>query len=81
MTFSECVTYAAGVPGLVSEFNRLTGSNLGRSARRTGLDRLIDEQCGYSGETDADMTAFTAFVYECVWLRVPGIEGTEADHV
>jgi hypothetical protein len=70
-TFEEVVAYAVGNSELVKEFNRLSGCNLGQSAQRTGLDRLIDESTGYSGETDDDMAKFAAFVWEFVWCRLP----------
>jgi hypothetical protein len=58
--FAALVVHCAGNAQLVAQFNHLTGCNLGQSAKRSGLDRMIDEAAGYSGETAAGMGAFTA---------------------
>jgi hypothetical protein len=71
--FANLVTYCASVPELVDQFNRLTGCNLGQSAKRTPLERAIDEATGYPGESEADMAAFVAFVHDTVWLRLPRV--------
>ena len=63
MTLKDCVVHCAGVPELVAEFDRLTGSNL--SLRGTSLDLMIDEATGRQRE---EMREFTAFVFECIWL-------------
>jgi hypothetical protein len=51
--FLDCVEFAIGVPELVAEFDRLTGSNLSR--RGTPLEAMIDDA---AGRTDAEIAAF-----------------------
>jgi hypothetical protein len=62
MTFEECVLYCAKQPELVREFDRLSGTSLGKP--RSGLDAMIDEA---TGKQDDDMAKFVAFVTWAVW--------------
>lgn len=71
MDFIDCVARCAQEPELVANFNRLSGCNFGQSLRRTPLEVAIDEAAGYGGENPADMAAFIAFVYDCIWSRLP----------
>lgn len=68
MTFEHCVLECSANADLVAQFNRLTGCTLGQSLRRSPLDVAIDDATGFSGESAADMDAFIAFVWNCVWL-------------
>lgn len=69
--FMEVLMVVAANAELVREFDRLYGSNLSR--RGTPLELEIDDA---TGRTNADLGAFVAFVYECVWLRVAGDSAT-----
>jgi hypothetical protein len=66
MTFNECVLYCAGSRGLVAQFDRLTGSNL--CMRGTPVDLMVDEATGRQRE---ELVRFMAFVFECIWTRLP----------
>lgn len=65
MTFQECVLHCAGVPELVREFDRLSGTHLSKVGRRSGLDALIDDA---TGRDDEALAKFTAFVFAYIWL-------------
>ncbi len=71
MTFGECVQECAKDNELVKEFNRLTGCKLGKSLARKPIEVMIDEACGRPGEAEDDMRTFIAFVFDCVWIRLP----------
>jgi len=78
MTFTDCVLFCAENSDLVREFNRLYDRNFGRSLRsyrpRTGIEMLVDQACGFDGQVDEDpddVRAFTKFVWDCVWTRLP----------
>ena len=68
VTFADCVAQAVAAPKLVSEFDRLTGHHLSTIGRRTGLDRMIDDATGRDAAACND---FLAFVWDCVWIRLP----------
>jgi hypothetical protein len=70
VSFVDCLSECIACPEFIIEFNRLTGSKLGQSLKRSRLDRMIDEACRYSGESDEDMARFVNFVYEVVYLRL-----------
>lgn len=64
MTFAECLIKCIDNKELVSEFNRLSGHSIGK--RRTTLENIIDNACGY----DQDIIAFEdfiGFVYVYIW--------------
>ena len=65
------IVYAASRPEFVAQFNRLTGCNLGQSLGRTPIERLVDDAIGASGESEADMRQFSAFVKFVIWDRLP----------
>lgn len=71
MDFTDVVLFCAGKDDLVKEFNRLYGCRLGRSRHRTPMERAVDEATGFAGESDEDMAKFTAFVWNCIWTRLP----------
>ena len=73
MTFAQCVTESFKNEELVSEFDRLTGSNL--SLKGSPLDLLIDESCDRFRD---EARSFIFFVYDAVWSRLPtgGEEGS-----
>ncbi len=62
MTFIETVRICLKTPELVSEYDRLRGSNLSRKG--TGLDLLIDDS---TGRTKDEMRGFVQFVWEHIW--------------
>jgi hypothetical protein len=66
MTFPECVSYCAKNQELVSNFDRLQGRNLSRKG--SPIELMIDDS---TGRFEADMKAFSEFVYEMVWTRLP----------
>jgi hypothetical protein len=66
ITFCECLAVCTRTPGLVSEFDRLTGCNL--SGRGSPLELEIDR---VTGRMDADFARFVEFVRDCVWDRLP----------
>lgn len=66
LTFAACLHACAAQRELAENFDRLTGRNL--SLRGAPIERMIDEA---SGRTEPDCAAFVAFVYDCVWTRLP----------
>ena len=70
-SFAYIVGQCAGNAEFVAQFNRLMGCNLGQSASRAPINKMIDDACGASGESLDDMGRFCAFVYETIWLRLP----------
>lgn len=68
MSFEECVIFCAGNQELVREFDRLYGTNLSQIGRRSGIERLVDEATGYTADS---MRKWVAFVWECIWTRLP----------
>ena len=69
--FEACLMECVKQPGFIQEFNRLTGCRFGQSLTRKPIERMIDDACGHSGESDDDTRLFIAFVYEFVWSRLP----------
>ena len=66
MTFSECVLECLKDKELVSQFDRLNGTNL--SLRGGNLAVGIDMA---TGRLWLDTLKFFGFVKECVWDRLP----------
>jgi len=66
MGFLDVLSECARMPELVAEFDRLAGTNL--SFRGSALDLKIDEA---TGRLDDDLRKFIAFVWDCVWCRLP----------
>lgn len=69
MTFPECVTYCAGVPELVQNFDRLRGTHLAQINHRAPLDIMVDN--AIPDRYDEDCRKFIDFVWEMVWTRLP----------
>jgi len=65
MDFEQCVRESFANKDLVTEFDRLKGTNL--SLRGTNLDIQIDLACG---RLEQDVAEFVKFVKECVWDRL-----------
>ena len=61
MDFGDMVVFCGLQSGLVAQYERLTGRHLTKVAR-TG--EMTDEG-------KAECAGFAAFVYECVWSRLP----------
>jgi hypothetical protein len=72
MTFTECVLHCFDNRDLVNNFNRLTGCSLGVD-RRSMIERMVDRAAGHEPPPlDQDEARlFIAFVYECIWTRLP----------
>jgi hypothetical protein len=68
MSFAECAVFCIGQPGLVEQFDRLTGSHIAQMPKRSPLDAMVDKACGVE---ESQLAAFTAFVLDCVWNRLP----------
>ena len=67
MDFRECVLECAETPEFVSNFNRLTGCNFGKSLLRKPIDIMIDQATGHPPEDEADIKKFVSFVFNTVW--------------
>lgn len=66
--FREVVLTCAENSVLVSEFDRLHGTKLGQIGGRAWLEATEGNPTDQDQET---MWMFVAFVYECVWTRLP----------
>jgi hypothetical protein len=64
--FSRVLRLAAAKPEMVSEFDRLHGSNL---SRRGSADELAGDV--ESGRLEADLARFAEFVHAALWLKLP----------
>lgn len=64
VSFAACLRQCAGNKELVSQYDRLKGTNL--SLRGTGLDLAIDQA---SGRLESDIAGFVEFVWDVVFLR------------
>lgn len=69
LTFVDCVAAASVNRELVTQFDRLNGTNL--AMRGSPIEVLIDKS---SGRLDAECAKFLEFVWEFVFLRVPAID-------
>lgn len=73
--FLRTLRQSIHTPGLVEQFNRLTGRKLGQRSPKTPIDAMIDKATGYeavlAAEDAADMKAFAEFVRDVVWNRLP----------
>lgn len=65
LSFMLCVREAAGTLELVSQVDRLYGTAI--VARKTPIDRMIDEA---TGKHDADMQTFLRFVWNFVFCAL-----------
>lgn len=67
MSFREVVLQCAGNDALVSEFDRLSGTEL-RKIGRAGVEAMERNP----SEREKEMLyAFVVFVYDAVWTRLP----------
>ena len=75
VTFLDCLREAVNNAELVSNYNRLTGEHLGESAKRSPIERLVDQATGHNKAIqDEEMQAmrkFADFVKDVVWDRLP----------
>ena len=69
--FYECALICAETPGLVEQFDRLTGHHLSRITERSGLDAMIDKA---TGRDEVALVDFLNFVWEVIWTRLPSRE-------
>ena len=72
-TFQDVVIYCAGVEEFVKSWERLSGHTLLRRQPGNGLEAMIDRATGYDQwePSDEAMAAFTEFVWDVVWCRLP----------
>ena len=61
-TFEQVLMHCAATPDLVTQFDRLTGSNLARKGAPINL--MVDDA---TGKTNDDVAAFVAFVREFIY--------------
>lgn len=66
LSYLECLYAAVSEPKLVSEVDRLCGTNL--MFRGSGIELEIDR---VTGKLDHDLEIFCDFVWECIFIRVP----------
>ncbi len=74
MTFADCVLACFDDAALMAEYRRLYGSKLGLDRRpRSGIEALVDDAAGFdpSAVDPAEGLAFIAWVWDCVWTRLP----------
>lgn len=64
LTFALCATEAAGCTELVSQVDRLYGTNLLR--RGSPIELMVDHA---TGRQDTDMQTFLRFVWNCIFIR------------
>ena len=65
MQLIECVETCVNNKELVSEYNRLNGTSIGKKS--TGINAFIDKACGYTFN-QFEMLEFIDFVVKCVWM-------------
>jgi len=61
--FEQVLLHCAATPELVTQFDRLTGSNLARKGAPINL--MVDDA---TGKTGSDVAAFVEFVSEHIYL-------------
>lgn len=72
MTFQEILMHCATDTELVTQFDRLQGSNLARKGAPINL--MVDDA---TGKTNDDLQRFVEFVHECVYM--PWLARMEAE--
>lgn len=65
MTFEECLLECGKNAEMVKQFDRLRGTNL--QLKGSPLELAVDDA---SGRLQSDVTLFSAFVYEYIWLSL-----------
>ena len=72
MTFTECAIECFENAELLAQFNRLWGCSL-EVDRRTVIERMIDRATGHEPPAidEGEARQFIAFVWDCVWSRLP----------
>jgi hypothetical protein len=72
VTFTECVLECFDNVELRAQFNRLYGCSIGVD-RRSGIEKLVDRATGFEPPAISKDEAhlFIAFVWDCVWTRLP----------
>lgn len=71
VTFAECLRNCVSNTALVREYDRLRGTNL--SFTGSQMDLAIDRACR---RQEQEFEAFTAFVFEYIWMPVAIREAT-----
>lgn len=75
VTFFQCLQYALHQHELVENFDRLFNCSLSKVKPLAPIEILVDRATGYDKIREAQilkqMNKFTAFVWECVWTRLP----------
>lgn len=64
--FLACLDEAVATPELIEQFDRLKGTSL--SGGRSPIEQMVDRATGKLAE---DAAEFSAFVHDCVYLRLP----------
>ena len=59
---------------LVTQIDRLYGLHLNKIAKRSPIERMVDEATGYSKD---QLTTFVNIVYDLVWLRLEKVNLTQ----
>jgi hypothetical protein len=65
LSMEACIEACFEQPELISNFDRLRGTNLSRKGN--GLALMINDVCGKSHD---DMGKFLDFIYECIFLKL-----------
>jgi len=68
LTFMQCVESAADTPGLISQVDRLYGTNLRLIGAPIAL--MIDET---TGRQHRDIEVFFRFIWNSVFIRCPAV--------
>ena len=66
--FNKCLVEAASIPEFIENFDRLTGSAVGKIGAGPAIVEMIDKVTGFR---DAQLRKFAEFVHESVYLRLP----------
>lgn len=66
--FNKCLFEAASTPEFIENFDRLTGSQVGRIGAGSVIEQMIDQATGFR---DEQIRKFVEFVHDSVYLRLP----------
>lgn len=64
MNFQDVVMECLNTPELVREYDRLSGSHLGRVLKATPIEQMVDEATGWN---EHEITKFIKFVDYYIW--------------
>jgi len=66
--FQRCAFEAIAIPEFVDNFDRLSGSCLGRVLKVSPIERMVDEATGFR---DEQFRKFLEFVHFALYTRLP----------